>query len=192
MRGIAPDPARLKLFSVHETSLSLNRAEADEFHSIMARLLFDAKRARLDILVAVAYSCTRVREPTKDNYLKLARVIRYLRNTVHLPLIIWRDASGTLLWSIDVSFAVYNDIHIHTGAMLTFGRGAVFLLSNKQKVNPTSSTVAEIIGVDDAMNFVMWVKLFVEQQILNLPIKPIIKKLGSQPSVLQQGQHEWY
>ena len=88
MRGIAPDPARLKLFSVHETSLSLNRAEADEFHSIMARLLFDAKRARLDIQVAVAYSCTRVREPTKDNYLKLARVIRYLRNTVHLPLII--------------------------------------------------------------------------------------------------------
>ena len=29
-------------------------------------------------------------------------------------------------------------------------------------------------------------KLFVEQQVLNLLIKSIIKKLGSQPSVLQQ------
>ena len=36
------------------------------------------------------------------------------------------------------------------------------------------------------MNFVMWVKLFVEQQVLNLPIKLVIKKLGSQLSVLQQ------
>ena len=74
----------------------------------------------------------------------------------------------------------------HTGAMLTFGRGAVFSMSNKQKVNLTSSTVAEIIGVDDAMNFVMWVKLFIEQQVVNLPTKSIIKKLGAQPSVLQQ------
>ena len=71
----------------------------------------------------------------------------------------------------------------HTGAMLTFGRGAVFLLSNKQKVNSTSSTVAEIIDVDDAMNFVIWVKLFIEQQVTNLPVKPIFKKLGAQPSV---------
>ena len=59
-------------------------------------------------------------------------------------------------------------------------------MSNKQKVNSTSSTVAEIIGVDDAMNFVMWVKLFIEQQVVNLPAKLIIKKLGAQPSVLQQ------
>ena len=73
-----------------------------------------------------------------------------------------------------------------TGAMLTFGKGAVFSLSNKQKVNSTSSTVAEIIGVDDAMNFVMWVKLFIEQQVQNLPLDLIVKKLGAKPSVLQQ------
>ena len=74
----------------------------------------------------------------------------------------------------------------HTGAMLTFGKGAVFSLSNKQKVNSTSSTVEEIIGVDDAMNFVMWVKLFIEQQVQNLPHDSIVKKLGAKPSVLQQ------
>ena len=74
----------------------------------------------------------------------------------------------------------------HTGAMLTFEQGAVFSLSNKQKVNTTSTTVTEIVGVDDAMNFVMWVKLYIEQQVVNLPMRSIIKKLGSQPSVLQQ------
>ena len=135
MRGITSDPARSKLFSVHESSLTLNRVEADEFHSMTARLLFAAKRAQPDIQVAVAYVCTRVREQMKDDYLKLARVIRYLFNTVHLTLIIGWDASETLLWSIDASFAVQHDIRSHTGAMLTFWKGALFSLSNKQKVN---------------------------------------------------------
>ena len=88
MRGLAPDPTESKLFNVRKTSPRLNRAEADEFHSMTARLLFAAKRARPDIQIAVAYLCTRVREPTEDDYLKLTRVIRYFRNTVYLPLII--------------------------------------------------------------------------------------------------------
>ena len=186
MRGIARDPARSKLFSVHETSPRLSPAEADAFHSMTKQLLFAAQRTRPDIQVAVAYLCTRVREPTKDKYLKLSRVIWYLRNTVHLPLIIGWDASETPRWSIDASFAVHNGMRTHTGAMLRFGRGGMFSLLNNQKVNSPSSTVAEIIGVDDSMNFVVWMKLSVEQQVLNLPTESIIKKLGSQPSVLQQ------
>ena len=117
MRGIAPDPAISKLFSVHKTSPRLGTAEADEFHSMTAWLLFATKRARPGIQVAVAYLCTRVQEPTEDNFLKLTRVIRYLHDTVHLPLIIGWDTSGTLLWSIDASFAVHNDMRSYTGAM---------------------------------------------------------------------------
>ena len=36
---------------------------------------------------------------------------------------------------------------------------------NKQKVNSTSSTVAEILGMNNAMNFVIWVKFIIEQQV---------------------------
>ena len=70
--------------------------------------------------------------------------------------------------------------------MLTFGRGAGFSLSNKQKVNSTSSKVVVIIGVDDAMSFVMWVKFFIEQKVVNLPVKSIFKKMGVRPSVVWQ------
>ena len=75
MGGILPDPAKSKLFDVHDTLPRLNRRETGEFHSMTVRLLFSAKQARPDIQVAVAYLCTRVREPTHDDYLKLARVI---------------------------------------------------------------------------------------------------------------------
>ena len=107
------------------------------------------------IQVPVAYLCTRVREPTEDDYMKLTRVIRYLCDTIYLPLVIGWDASGTLLFSIDASCAVHNDKRSHTGAMLTFGQGAVFSLLKKQKVNSATSTVEEIVGVDDAINFVV-------------------------------------
>ena len=36
------------------------------------------------------------------------------------------------------------------------------------------------------MHFVMWVKLFIEQKVVDLPIESIIKKLGAKSSVLQQ------
>ena len=40
MGDIPQDPARPKLFNVHETSLRLETAQADFFHSITARLFF--------------------------------------------------------------------------------------------------------------------------------------------------------
>ena len=51
--GMSPDPTRSKLFNVHETSPRLGTAQADLFHSMTARLLFAAKRARPDIQVTV-------------------------------------------------------------------------------------------------------------------------------------------
>ena len=86
MNGIAVNPARDNLFETHEdTSPPLDTKTADLFHRTTARLLFAAKRARPDIQVAIAYLCTRVKGPNKANYVKLARVIRYLRRTMHLP-----------------------------------------------------------------------------------------------------------
>ena len=94
IEGISPDPEKSKLFDVHDTSQRLNNRETDEFHSMTARLLFAVKRVRPNIQVAVAYLCTRVREPTRDDYLKLARMIRYLRGTIYLPLVVGWDASN--------------------------------------------------------------------------------------------------
>ena len=134
MGGISLDPGKSKLFDILDTSSRLNIKEADEFHSMTARLLFAAMQARsdTDIQVAVAYLCTRVREPTRDDYLKFTRVIGYLCCIIYLQLVVGWDASGILLWSIDASFAVHNDICSHTGAMITFGRGALFSLLKKQ------------------------------------------------------------
>ena len=49
----------------------------------------------------------------------------YLKETVHLPLVIGADNSGTLTWKIDASFAAHQDCESHTQAYLTLGQGSV-------------------------------------------------------------------
>ena len=94
--------------------------------------------------------------------MKLARVIRYIRATIHLPLLFGWDETGTLTWAVDAVFAVHGDFRSHTGALLTLGKGAAMAFSMKQKINSKSSTEAELIGVDDALNFLVWVKQWMD------------------------------
>ena len=72
------------------------------------------------------------------------------------------EDSGTLTWNIDASFAAHPDYKSYTGACLTLGHGSVLSISAKQKINTKSSTEAELVGVDDAMTFVIWMKHFFE------------------------------
>ena len=130
-----------------------------------ACLLFACKQARPDIQVAVAFLCTRMKAPTEEDYLKLTRVIKYLQQTIHLRLLIGWDESGVLTWSVNASFAVHKDMRSHTGAALTMGKGALLSLSLKQKINTKSLTEAELVGVDDAVNFIVWSKLFFDWQM---------------------------
>jgi hypothetical protein len=132
MRGTSPTPASDNLFDVDEESTLLTEKEADFFHRTTARLLFAAKRARPDLQVAVAYLCTRAKYPNQSDYRKLTRVIKYLRLTVSIPLVLGWDDTGQLIWSVDASFAVHKDTRSHTGAVLSL----------KQKINTKSSTTS--------------------------------------------------
>jgi hypothetical protein len=96
----------------------------------------------------------------EDDYGKLKKLIEYLRESIYLPLILGWDESGILTWSVDASFAVHMDMRSHTGMALTLGRGALISGSYKQNINTKSSTESELVGVDDGMPFIMWIRLF--------------------------------
>jgi hypothetical protein len=186
MNGTSPTPASDNLFDVDDESPPLNEKESDFFHHSTARLLFATKRARPDLQVVVAYLCTRVKSPNQSDYRKLTRVIiRYLRLTISIPLILGWDGTGKLTWSVNVSFAVHKDMCSHTGAVLTLGQGALMSMSLKQKINTKSLTEAELVGVDNAMNFVEWIQVFVEQQVESINEDSILNKIGCDVVVQQ-------
>jgi len=95
------------------------------------------------------------------------------------------DDTGQLLWSVDALFAVHKDMRSHTGSVLTLGQGALLSFSSKQKINTKSSTEAEIVAVDDAMNFIEWVQLFVKEQIRNVGKDSPLRLIGNE-TVIQQ------
>ena len=157
-------PANENLFKVNEKSEPLQKDKAETFHTIVAKCLFVAKRARPDILPTVAYLCTRVKAPTKDDWGKLKRLMIFMGNTSDDSLTLEADSTNIIRWHIDAAFGVHPDMRSHTGATMTLGKGAIQSASKKQKVNTRSSTEAELIGADDVISQVLWTRLFLEAQ----------------------------
>lgn len=82
LEGRAVNPAKGTLFNEdkdEELRCILSKEKIDIFHHIVANLLFVAKRSHIDIDLAILYLCTRVSRPTKDDWLKLKRVLTYLK-----------------------------------------------------------------------------------------------------------------
>eukprot|EP00804_Cyclotella_cryptica_P027599 CCRYP_007505-RA/>CCRYP_007505-RA protein AED:0.39 eAED:0.39 QI:0/-1/0/1/-1/1/1/0/116 len=66
-------PHQDNLFTIQEgeNAKPLQEEQAMQFHRTMARLLFLSTRARKDIQTAVSFLTTRVKEPSKEDWLKL-------------------------------------------------------------------------------------------------------------------------
>ena len=107
-----------------------------------------------------------MKSPDVDDNNKLSRVMRYLRDTIFLPLVIGWDRTGNFCWSVDVSFTVHNYMKLHTGGVMTLelGYGVLISMLTKQKLNTTSSTEAELVAVSNSRSFNMWAKYFFEEQ----------------------------
>ena len=108
--------------------------------------------------------CTRVKAPTYNDWGKLVQGMKFLHQTLQDPLILHTDDIRVIRWWVDASFAVHPDFRSHTGAVMSFGSGAPIAISAKQKLNTRSSTDAELVGADDVMSPMLWTRLFMEAQ----------------------------
>jgi hypothetical protein len=113
------------LFKVNQLSPSLSKKMAEQFHTTMYQGLFACKRARPDITPAIAYLTTRVRNPNQDDWMKLARMMKFLKQTRKDCLTLKSD--GGMLMPL----LPYTSI----GGGTTMGKGAVTSISQKQGLN---------------------------------------------------------
>jgi hypothetical protein len=115
MRGLAATPAASHLFQTNEVNpIPLEKDKAETYVYIVMQLLYLSQRARPDIHTAVSFLCGRLTKPDEDDYKKLARVLKYLDNTVDMPLVLAADATGKIRWWVDASYAVHADMKSHT------------------------------------------------------------------------------
>ena len=81
-----------------------------------------------------------MREPGNDDWAKLVHLMKYIRGTRNLPLILSANSSGILKWYIYGSFAVHLNMRGHTGGDISIGRGLTLISLMKKKLNTQIST----------------------------------------------------
>ena len=91
-------------------------------------------------------------------------MIKYLKSTEKLPLILSANDSDNLYWYADSAFGVHEDMKSHNRADLTLGRGFTISISSGQKLNVSSSMYAELVTVSDIFPMVQWIRLFLLAQ----------------------------
>jgi hypothetical protein len=131
---------------------------------VCAKLLYVSLRARIDILLPIAFLCTRVSKSTKQDQSKLRRVLKYLKGTLDDEYILGADDMTSLRSWVDAAFAVHPDMKSHTGGVISFGRGGLACKSGKQKLVTKSSTEAETVGASDYLPNTLWTHMFLEAQ----------------------------
>jgi hypothetical protein len=152
------------LLKVDKDAKKLEEERRSIFHTFVMKAMFLCKRARPDIDQAISFLSSRVREANEGDWIKLLRVMSFLKGTIDDVLTLEADDTNTLTWYVDVAFAVHADMRSHTGAIFTMGKGAILSSSTKQKINTRSSTESELVGVDDKIAKVLWMKRFLEWQ----------------------------
>eukprot|EP00978_Attheya_sp_CCMP212_P003488 scaffold7210_cov63-Attheya_sp.AAC.3 len=140
-----------------ELPSNMDEDVSEIFHHDVAKLLFLFKRATtcrlLDLQTAVVFMCTRVKCPDSGDYKKLRCMMKYLRGTLEMPLILEAgDNMQIVKWWVDAcSYAVHPDMKSHTGGIMSLGKGAVYTTSSEQKLNTKSSTEAKLVGINDIL-----------------------------------------
>ena len=164
----ARTPAKLNLHYIDLKARRLDKGRSDKFHSLTMKLMFVCQRCRLDITTAISFLYTRVSRSIEQDWYKLKRVLEYLHGTLDDVLALGADSLDELLNFVDVSFAIHHDKRSHTGGGASFGQGIIMSQSKKQKINTSSTTESEAVGVSDYLPNTIWLMKFLKEQGYNL------------------------
>ena len=190
IKSSATTPATEHLFEIRDNVELLSTTEKEYFHSMVAKLLYLAKRARPDIMPAVPFLTTRVLNPNKDDLAKLERVLKYLYGTKEIGIRLkpTPNQSPTITAWIDASHAVHHDMRGHSGTIIAIGEGPCFVRSSKQKSNTKSSTESELLAISDDASQVIWCRNFLIAQGYELPPAKIYQDNMSTIALIKNGR----
>ena len=143
----------------------LNEQNKQLYQQKVGSLMYLAQKTRHDIQFAVNMLSIKTSKPTNADMLDADRVLRYVAETIDLPMII-RGGNGLQLYAmVDASYGIHQDRKSHTGISiyLTPGSASILSISKKQKCVCLSSTESEYVGVCDAFKHVSWCRMFLEE-----------------------------
>ena len=118
----------------------------------------------------VAFSCTVSRNDwewdlfliwvsqgfSKDDWVKLKRVLKYLKRTRKLNLGLSVGEMSVVKWWLEYLYVVHKDCRGHNKDMMPLEKIHMSSLSTKIYTNGNRSTQEQLIGVDTTMAKILW------------------------------------
>ena len=185
-KGHCSTPATEQLYVVVDAE-PLDSERAEYFHSIVAKLLYLAKRVRPDLLTSVGFLAKRTRAPNEYDMKKLERILRYLNGTQELGITLCPGKDLSVIAYIDASYAVHNDMKSQTGVATTLGTGVTYAKSTTQQLNAKSSTESELIALTDGAGHVIWFRDYLIGQGYDIGPATIYQDNMSTMALVQKG-----
>lgn len=145
----SPLPYQHNLFELAPESPTLPPREAKRYVKVTMMLNFLAIRTRPDIKLATAFLTTRLTNPTKADWTKLIKTVRYLNGTKNLGLT-FHAAGTTLSCQADASHGLHHDGRGQLGVCLWLGSSIsapIMTLCKRADAAATSSTHAEALAL---------------------------------------------
>ncbi len=79
-------------------------------------------------------------------------------------LILSTDSLTLSRWWVEAAYTVNNNCRGHTGVVMSSGQEMTLSYSWKQKINTKSLTETELVGVDNALGYILWACYFMQEQ----------------------------
>jgi hypothetical protein len=157
-------PCTDQLFKITDV-IENDTAEAIEttpFASLLMKTRY-CERTRPDLCLPLAVLQTKMRNPNQNDKDLLDRVIAYLEGTKERSMII-RKCDMKVFAYMDAAFAVHGNRVSHSGIHFTLGKygNSILCKSLKQKSVATSSTEAELMGIFDGLDYLIWIRNVLE------------------------------
>ena len=93
------------------------------------------KRARPDIETSVSYLMRRVTKSDIDDWVKLKRVLGFLKNTIKDTRKIGAKPLSHLFTWVDALYALHENMRSHMGALMSMGTGLIHGKLSMNKIN---------------------------------------------------------
>ena len=150
------------MFDPKETN-ALDTTDSKMFHTIVAKLLYLAKRTRPDILTVISLLCSRVQSPTQYDKNLLGRVVCYINDTIGYGLKFSKSGCvGQLNTYCDAAYGIDEGFKSRSGIVISYGGAPVYAKSGKQTIVTKSSAEAELVSLCDGVGTLLACRNFVE------------------------------
>jgi hypothetical protein len=124
--------------------------------------MYLAGKTRFDILSLTHRLCTVMEEPHVAHENALELLVKYLKDTVDMELILEPNGLDITVMS-DASYACHFDGKSQTGGIVFVGGSSVWAKSSKQSLVTKSSAEAELVALNSVVEEVVYIRSLAEE-----------------------------